>query len=59
MGTTNREFIVRVRCGGRTYTETIWTIDAETAYGHHVRIERQYENDYGYRARTVGMREVK
>ena len=52
-------FIVKVRCGGRTYNESVITLDAETAWGHAARIEQQYEIDYGYKARVVSVKEVK
>jgi hypothetical protein len=56
--TSASEFAVKVRCGGRTYTESVYTYDTETAWGHQIRIERQYEIDYGYKARVVSIRKV-
>jgi len=56
---TMTEFAVKVRCGGRTYTEAVYTIDSETAWGHAIRIEAQYEHDYGYKARVIGVKEVR
>ena len=53
------EFIVKVRCDGRTYSESVITLDAETAWGHAARIEQQYETDYGYKARVIGVKEVR
>lgn len=54
-----REFIIKVRCDGRIHTETVWTTDAETAWGHQIRIEQRIENEYGYKARTISVKEVK
>ena len=57
--TTNREFAIKIRCGGRTYTETVWGTNAETMWGHQISIEMQYERDYGYKARVISVKEVK
>ena len=56
---TMTEFAVKVRCDGRTYTEAVYTIDAETAWGHAARIEAAYQRDYGYKARVLSVKEVK
>jgi len=59
MTTRYREFQIKVRCGGRTYTESVFTIDVEHAWGHQAQLEAQYERDYGYSARITQVREVK
>lgn len=56
--TTTTEFLIRVRCGGRVYTESVYTYDRETAWGHAARIEAQTERDYGYKATVIGVRAV-
>ena len=54
-----REFAIKVRCGGQTFTETVYTYDSETAWGHQSRIENMYERDYGYKARITSVREIR
>lgn len=54
-----REFAIKVRCDGRIHTETVYTINAETAWGHVPRIEQQIQNDYGYKATVVSVKEAK
>ena len=53
-----REFIIKIRCDRRIYTESVYTISTEHAWGHQAQLEAQYERDYGYRARVISVREA-
>jgi len=57
--TQYREFQAKVRCGHNTYTESIYTIDREHAWGHATEIEMRYQTWYGYKARVTAVKEVK
>jgi hypothetical protein len=54
-----KQFQIKVRCGGHTYTESVYTIDTEHAWGYQGELEARYERDYGYSARITQVREVK